>query len=100
MAINLSNGVVLPDIPVLSDYPYSIIYKSLNLNDGTIRYVLMPASSKSMYVTMETSGEKCDSILFTGNVIGYNYDDELNEWVRSLENTENNNANGLLIPIR
>lgn len=100
MAINLSNGVVLPDIPVLSDYPYNVIYKSLNVDDGTVRYILMPTSSKSMYVTMETSGEVCDSILFTGNATGYEYDSELNEWVLSLEDTDNNNANGLLIPIR
>lgn len=100
MAINLSNGIVLPDIPVLSDYPYSIICKNVNLTDGTARYLLMPTSSKSMYVTMETSGEECDSILFTGNAIGYTYNSELNEWVLSLEDTGDNDASGLLIPIR
>lgn len=101
MAIELSNGVILPDIPVLDTCPYSVIYKVVTPNDNIINYSLIQTSKKVIFISSELSGEDFNSIGLRdeGIIIAYDYDSTLNQWTQIISTTGSGSTEVELYPI-
>lgn len=101
MAIELSNGVILPDIPVLDTCPYSVIYKIVTSEGNIINYSLLQTSKKAVFISSELSGEEFNSIGVRdeGFITTYDYDSTLNQWTQVISITGSGSTEVEFFPI-
>jgi hypothetical protein len=86
MAIQLTDGTILPDIPVSAELPFSIIMKYMSIKEDSDTselsndYSLLQTSEKIMYVPLEVSDESYNAIGYKTSSMGasYLYDSSLN----------------------